>query len=97
MLGAFYRYFVRFFIVNLAFFVSIFSFEYYLNRENLSPYLWLKIIFNLKDIIENYQVNSILFDFYISIFFSINLYLLIWFIRYFKYLNLPYAITLCAE
>lgn len=97
MLGGFYRYFVRFFIVNLAFFVSIFSFEYYLNRENFSPYLWLKIIFHLKDIIQNYQVNSILFDFYISIFFAINLYLIIWFIRYFKYLNLPYAINIFKD
>ncbi|EFU68683.1 conserved hypothetical protein [Aliarcobacter butzleri JV22] len=97
MFGAFYRYFVRFFILNLAFFLSIFSFEYYLNSESLSHYSGLKTIFHLKDIIENYQVNSILLDFYISIFFAINLYLLIWFIRYFKYLNLPYAINIYQD
>ena len=97
MLGAFYRYLIRFIFVNLGFTFSAIGFEYYLNRESLSPYLGLKIIFDLKDLIENYIFNSIFFDLYIYLFFAINIYLLIWLIRYFRYLNLPYAINIYQD
>ena len=97
MFGAFYRYFIRFFIINLIFVCSVTGFEYYLNSESLSHYSGLKKIFHLKDLMGNYIFNSIFFDLYEYLFFAINIYLLIWFIRYFKYLNLSYALNIFKD
>lgn len=97
MFGAFYRYFTRFIFLNLAFIFSIIGFEYYLNRESISPYLGFKIIFHLQELINEYIFNSIFFNLYIYLFFVINIYLLIWFIRYFRYLNLPYALNIFKD
>lgn len=97
MLGAIYRYFIRFIFVNLGFVFFIIGFEYYLNSESLSPYLGIQIIFHIKDLIEDYISNSIFFDLYVYLFFAINIYLLIWLIRYFRCLNLPYALNIFKD
>ena len=97
MLGAIYRYFIRFIFVNLMFVFSVIGFEYYLNSESLSHYSGLKTIFHLKSIFNNYIFNSVFFDLYEYLFFAINIYLLIWLIRYFRYLNLPYALTIFKD
>jgi hypothetical protein len=83
MLGAIYRYFIRFIFINLMFVFSVIGFEYYLNSENLSRYLGIKIIFHLKSLFNDYIINSVFFDLYEYLFFAINIYLLIWLIRYF--------------
>lgn len=97
MLGAIYRYFIRFIFVNLMFVFSVISFEYYLNSESLSRYLGIKIIFHLKSLFNDYILSSVFFDLYEYLFFAINIYLLIWLIRYFKYLNLSYALNIFKD
>ena len=97
MFGAFYRYFIRFFIINLIFVCSVTGFEYYLNSESLSHYSGLKKIFHLKDLMGNYIFNSIFFDLYLYLFFAINLYLLIWLIKNYRYLNLSYALNIFKD
>ncbi|WP_151944252.1 FtsK/SpoIIIE domain-containing protein [Aliarcobacter butzleri] len=97
MLGAIYRYFIRFIFINLAFVFSVIGFQYYLNSESLSHYSGFKTIFHLKSLFNDYILNSIFFDFYEYLFFAINIYLLIWLIRYFKYLNLPYALNIFKD
>ncbi len=97
MLGAIYRYFIRFIFINLAFVFSVIGFEYYLNSESLSHYSGFKTIFHLKSLFNDYILNSIFFDFYEYLFFAINIYLLIWLIRYFRYLNLPYALNIFKD
>ena len=97
MLGAFYRFFIRFFIINLIFIFSVIGFEYYLNSESLSHYLGLKKIFHLKDFMGNYIFNSIFFELYMYLLFAINLYLLIWLIKNYRYLNLPYALNIFKD
>lgn len=97
MLGAFYRYFIKFIFVNLMFVFSVIGFEYYLNSESLSHYSGLKKIFHLKDLMGNYIFNSIFFDLYLYLFFAINLYLLIWLIKNYRYLNLSYALNIFKD
>ena len=70
MLGAIYRYFIRFIFVNLMFVFSVIGFEYYLNSESLSHYSGLKTIFHLKSIFNNYIFNSVFFDLYEYLFFA---------------------------
>jgi len=95
MWGAIYRYFVRFMIVNLALCISILSFEYNMNSEVLSHYSSIVILFKYKTLIEEYVFKSEFLEIYIWSFISINLYIFFgWFIRYFKYLNLPYALNI---
>lgn len=97
MIGAIYRYFIRFIFVNLMFVFSVIGFEYYLNSESLSHYSGLKTIVHLKSLFNDYIINSVFFDLYEYLFFAINVYLLIWLIRYFRYLNLPYALNIFKD
>jgi len=95
MKGAFFRYYVRFCVVNFGLLFMIILFEAYINNSIFDTYTLGGVIWNYKQIfIDKLLLNSprIYIYFYIAIF--INLYLLYWLIRYFKYLGLPYSLNL---
>lgn len=95
MFGAIYHYFLKLIIMNFVALGTILSFEYSMNSEVLSHYSALQLIFKSKTLIREFVLNSELYQLYVVVLILINAYLfLFWFLRYFKYINLPYAMGL---
>lgn len=97
MRGAFYRYSLRFILVNFLLLIIFIGHEIYLNFEIVSQLKLRDIIWH-RDLIKSTIFQNITFNkIYLVLFAISNLYLILWLIKFFKYLNLPYALNIYSD
>jgi len=94
MRGFLLRLVEKFVVINVMFFIALFSITYSMNIESLSQYSIQELFFNGSDLFNKYVVNSSYSELYFYAFIALNLYVLLWGIKHHRYLNLPYAIGL---
>lgn len=94
MKGLVVRVLQRFIPLNFILFGIILLTSYFKNVGQTAQHPLLYWIINNKNYIDNYIVNDRFFILYISVFGVINLYLLYWATKNYKYLNLAYSMGL---
>jgi len=92
MTGFIVRFLQRFLAFNFLTIIGIFITAYYLNIEVLSQYSVFKILLNYKEFIQIYILNNEMSNTYFLTLFLMNLYILVWAIKNFRYLNLSFAL-----
>ncbi len=91
MTGLIIRFLQRFLPVNFIVFATIFGISCVKNVGLTAQHPILYWMIHYTNYIDSYVINDSYFNLYLSIFIGVNLYLIFWAIKNYKYLNLPYA------
>lgn len=92
MRGVFLRYLERFVIVNLTLIVAFLGFVFFTNSEHLAHYSFVNYILDGEQIFKQYVLQNEYINWFIYGFVLLNVLIIFWALKNFKYLNLSYAL-----
>lgn len=94
MTGFILRFLQRFSLLNFVILGTIVLISYFKYFEETTQRTIIYWVINHQNYIKKYVFNDDFFPYYIFVISSINIYLLYWAMKNYKYLNLPYAMGL---
>ncbi len=94
MRGFLLRFIKKFTILNSSLLIAILSIVYVVNSESLSHYSIKDYLLHSDAIFREYIFESQYSELFLYSLVTLNIYLLLWSVRNYRYLNLPYAVGL---